>query len=133
MAFTYGDGGGVAKIRTEDSAQGVTSILVRNAKQDAQTLLENVDYDMYKASRYVTKLPSKLTLQLYHSRLADSYEGRFRINMNILLNDKCGLDYQPELFCPSEDPNTRLSSLGPAPEILTMDTGFHRYFLSPDT
>ena len=64
MAFTYGDGGGITKIRTENSAQGVTSVVVRNAKQDAQTLLENVEYGMLRAAKYVPKLPSKLTSRI---------------------------------------------------------------------
>jgi hypothetical protein len=64
MAFTYGDGGGVTKIRTENNAQGVTSVVVRNAKQNAQALLESVEYNMLKAYKYVPKLPSKLRSQL---------------------------------------------------------------------
>lgn len=57
MSFTYGDG--VTEISTENNAREVNSIMVQNAKQDAQVLLENVEYNLLRAVKHVPKLPSK--------------------------------------------------------------------------
>jgi len=75
MAFTYGNGGGVNTIRTENSTQEATSVTVRDAREDALKLMEGVSQHVHKAARKeLLPLPSKPIYGYHYLSLADVYD-----------------------------------------------------------
>lgn len=74
MSFKYGHGGGVTTIRTLNRTQEVTSVTVRDARQDALKLMEGVLQQVNKAAKKdLQPLPSKL-IGYHYLSLADMYD-----------------------------------------------------------